>query len=47
MRNNPVKVFLFGPVAQEEMTFKGISYMELCQPFCSAERYHLCKGDVF
>ena len=26
----------------EEMLFKGISYLELWQPFCSAERNHLC-----
>ena len=25
------------------MPFKGIFYLELCQPFCSAERNHLCK----
>ena len=24
------------------MLFKGISYLELWQPFCSAERNHLC-----
>ena len=24
------------------MPFKGISYLELCQPFCSGERNHLC-----
>ena len=33
----------FGPVVQEEMPFKGISYQELWQPFCSAERNHLCN----
>ena len=25
------------------MWFKGISYLELWQPFCSAERNHLCN----
>ena len=25
------------------MSFKNISYMELWQTFCSAERSHLCK----
>ena len=25
------------------MPFKGISYLELLQPFCSAERNHLCN----
>ena len=33
--------FEFRPVVQEEMPFKGISYLELGQPFCSAERMHL------
>ena len=42
MRNNSVKLFLFGPVVQEEMPFKGISYLDIWQPFCSAECYHLC-----
>ena len=35
--------FEFGPVVQEEMPFKGISYLELWQPFCSAEYNHLCN----
>ena len=25
------------------MPFKGISYLELCKPFCSTERNHLCN----
>ena len=33
----------FGPVVQEEMLFKDISYLELWRPFCSAERNHLCN----
>ena len=32
-----------GPLVQEAMLFKGISYLELWQPFCSAERNHLCN----
>ena len=28
----------FGPVVQEKMPFKDISYLELWRPFCSAER---------
>ena len=35
--------FEFGPVVQEEMLFKDISYLELWQPFCSAEQNHLCN----
>ena len=27
----------------EEMPFTDISYLELWQPFCSAEHIHLCK----
>ena len=29
MRNNSVKLFEFGPVVREEMSFKDISYLEL------------------
>ena len=32
--------FEFGPVVQEEMRFKGISYL---QPFFSVEQNHLCN----
>ena len=32
----------FEPVVQE-MLFKGISYLELWWPFCSAEQNHLCS----
>ena len=35
--------FEFGPVVQEEMSFKYISYLGLWRPFCSAEGNHLCK----
>ena len=45
MRINPVKLFLIGPVVQEVMSFKCISYLELWQPFCSAERNHFCNFD--
>ena len=27
----------------QEMSFKGISYLELWRSFCSAERNHLCN----
>ena len=30
-------------MVQEEMPFKGISYLELWQHFCSAERNYLCN----
>ena len=33
----------FGPVVQKEMLFKDTSYLEIWQPFCSADRNHLCK----
>ena len=37
-------IFLkFGPVGQEELFFKDISYLELWRLFCSAERNHLCN----
>ena len=29
--------FEFGPKVQEEMPVKGISYLDILQPFCSAE----------
>ena len=35
--------FEFGPVVQEKMSFKGISYLELWCPFCSVEQNHLCN----
>ena len=35
-------IFNFGPVVQEEMSFKGISYLDLWRPFCSAKLNHLC-----
>ena len=35
--------FEFGPVVQVEMSFKGISYLDIWQPFCSAECNHLCN----
>ena len=33
----------FEPMVQEEMSLKGISYLELWQPFCSVECNHLCN----
>ena len=33
----------FGPVVQEEMSFKDISYQELWQPLCSVNCNHLCN----
>ena len=33
----------FGPVVQEQMSFKEISYLELWQPLCSVDWNHLCN----
>ena len=33
----------FGPVVQEEMLFKDISYLEFWQPLCSVDLNHLCN----
>ena len=33
----------FGPVVQEKMSFKDISYLELWQPLCSVHWNHLCN----
>ena len=42
MGNIHVKLFFkFGPMVQEEMSFKDISYLELWQPLCSVEWNHL------
>ena len=38
-----MKLFEFRPVVKEEMSFKGISYLELWQCFCSVERNLLSK----
>ena len=27
----------------QELAFKDIPYMQFLQPFCTAERHHLCK----
>ena len=35
----------FGPVVQKEISFTDISYLELWQPFRSAECNHLFKFD--
>ena len=44
MRNISVKLFDFGPMVQETL-FKGISYLQLWQPFCSAKWNHVCYFD--
>ena len=36
-----MKLSEFGPVVQEQMSFKDVSYLELSRPFCSAEQYYL------
>ena len=36
MRNDSEFFFEFGPMVQEEMSFKDISYLELWPPLCSA-----------
>ena len=33
----------FGPVVQEEISFKDISYLKLWQPACSVDCIHLCN----
>ena len=42
MRNDSVNYLELGQVVQE-MPFNDISYLKLWQPFCSAERNHLCN----
>ena len=42
-KNNSVIFFKFGPVIQEEILVKDISYLELWQPLCSAEWNNLCN----
>ena len=37
------KYFEFGPVVQDEMPFKDISYFELWQPFCLSDWNRLCN----
>ena len=43
VRNTSVKFFEFGLLAQEEILFKDISYLELWQPLCSMEPFYLCN----
>ena len=39
---------IFGPVVQEEMSFKDISYLKLWRPFCYVEPNYLCNfGRVY
>ena len=40
-----VRIPEFGPVVQKEMLFEGISYLEVWQPFCSADRSNSCYFD--
>ena len=46
MKNKSVELFEFRPVVMEEMPFKDIPYLELWQPFCSAEQNHLCNFGI-
>ena len=34
---------IFGPVVQEETSFKDMSYLELWQPLCSVDCHYLCS----
>ena len=43
MGNIHVNYMKFGPVVQEEVSFKDISYLELWQPLCSVDWNHLCN----
>ena len=43
MGNIHVSYMEFGPVVQKENSFKDISYLELWQPPCSVDIYHLCN----
>ena len=38
-----VKLYGIWTSGSKEMSFKNISYLELWQPFCSAECNHFCK----
>ena len=41
MTNISLKLFEFGPVVQEERSFKDISYLKILQSFCSVLPNHL------
>ena len=43
MRNISLKYFEFGPIVQEEMSFKDGSYLWLWRSFCSVLPNHLCN----
>ena len=43
MRNISVKFFELGPVVQEMMSFKDISFLQLWWPFCLREQNNLCN----
>ena len=38
-----MKLFEFGPMVPEEMSFKDISYLELLWPFYPGEGNYLCN----
>ena len=38
-----MRLYVFGTVVQEEMSFKDNSYQELWQPLCSVDWNHLCN----
>ena len=35
--------FEFGPVVQQKILFKDISYLELWWPYCSVKQNHWCN----
>ena len=39
-----MKLFEFGPVVQEKMSFKDVSYLELWMHFYNAEQNNLCNS---
>ena len=41
-----MKYFEFGPMVQEQILFKDISYIQLWKLFCSTERNHLCNFGI-
>ena len=43
MTNISLKLFKFGPVVQEERSFKDIPYLKILQSFCSVLPNHLCN----
>ena len=43
MRNSSVKLFNFGPVVREEMSFKDVSFLQIWRPIRLTEQIHLCN----